>query len=337
MPTTRSAWTIWMASACAVGLMACGDDTTGATVVVYSELPAGSFETVSVRVARGTEIPLERMAAIGPADLDFPLRVPLVYEAGALGPVVVAVEARGAGGLVVTGGADAFYFELGDTLTIPVTLSLACRDVVCSHGERCVDGTCVMVDPPDPDAGVGDDDGGVDLGPVIPPDLGPPGVCDPTAAECYCALDACTVDDDKCDCEGGCLCDLTCSAGQDCDHLHCKDAATECTVAARGGGQVDVDCDGARCPVVDVRDTTDTKVKCHKDSCCLVDCSGADNCEVSCESGSYCTLNCAGATDCGFSGCWADEGSIDCGGIRICGVESCPPDLGCREATAEAD
>ena len=317
----------------------CGEETTGANVVIYSELPAGSLDRIEVRVTRANDIPQERMVAIGPDAVQFPVEVPLRYEAGPLGPLVVGVEGRGPGGLVVTGGANAFDFVVGERLTIPVRLTAACTDVVCGDDERCEEGSCVGVVEPSVDMGSPDgaDLGSGDMGPgdLGPPDMGP-GVCDPDAPVCYCSLDSCA--GTNCDCEGGCACDLSCMPGQDCDHLHCKNSGSRCDVQARGAGNVDVDCDDAQCTSVDVQQTSNATVRCHKsNACCIVDCRGASNCFVDCEPGAYCALDCAGASNCGFSSCWAEGNPLDCGGIRVCGATACPADTQVCMPGAEID
>ena len=266
--------------------------------------------------------------------MPFPVRVPLRYEAGPLGPITVAAEGRGPGGTTVTGGAQAFYFEVGETLTIPVTLVEACRDVSCGAGERCEDGRCVSDEVPDGGPGA------PDLGqPDLGVDMGRPPICDPGAAVCECSLTGC--DGNNCDCENGCACDLTCPPGQDCDHLHCKDADTECTIDAAGGSNIDVNCDGAWCTDVNLRDVSNADVRCHKDdACCIVDCRGASNCRVSCESGAYCRLDCGAGADenCRFEECWADENPLDCGGgVFVCGAARCPDDRMWRRGTEPDD
>ena len=304
---------------CTLG--ACGDEGTRATVVVRSELPMGALDEVRVQVQRGDEAPIERLLAIGPGASDFPVRVPLVHDSGALGPIEVTVIGRGPAGLEVTGGADPFYFVVGESLTIPVLLSPACVDVACAEGERCVDGVCqgIVVS----DAGPGD----LGTPDMSEPDLGP--MC---AAGCDCVLDECV--GVNCDCEAGCECALTCPPGQSCDHLHCKDPGTSCTVNAQGADTVDVNCDDAQCTSVDVRGTANAYVRCHKNAaCCIVDCTGASNCFVDCEPDAYCRVDCTDASNCGFvetGSCWTDDGPIACGGnVQVCGQPTCPPDDAC--------
>ena len=299
-------------------------NATELVVVTESDLAIpDDLDAVRLEIAgpRGEMVSREAHL-VGQGSVIVPFTLVVLHESGPLGPVEIVAIAQRSGAEVVRAEAVA-WFVVGRSVLVPLSLSSACRDVVCPPELRCVDGECVERELPRDDGGT-PIDGGVDAATPPVPDAGvDAGPTCPVGCECvqWC--------ESGCQCAAGCGCALTCRAGEECTSGKCKDSGTTCALSARGAARIAHTCEaGATCSI-DAREVSNVdRVVCKTGARCELDCTGASNCELECADDASCLVDCSGSSNCFISQCGQlddDESAHrSCGdGIYVCN-RSCP-------------
>lgn len=285
--------------------------TVASDLAVPEELDAVRIEVTSPDGA--TEV---REARASDA-LTLPVRLRVVHEGGAVGPIHVRVLGLLDGETMVEAQAVTAFVP-GQMVSVWLSLSRMCLDVTCAQGETCTDGACAAIAPFEDagmsvvDAAIERDAGVVAIDAFVPEDAFVPDTGPPCTEGCACAQRCAS----GCECRDGCGCTLACGAGEICDAVRCEHASTECQVEAAGASLLDVQCKaGARC-VVDGTGVPEVRVECDR-SPCEVSCAGSGTCRVDCKNDAACLVQCPGISSCVLScGELDDDDDAD---LRACG------------------
>jgi len=197
----------WLAGLALVVVFAgCSEDPrTEIVVSVGSNLSVpGQLDQIHIGVV-GPDMELrEATATLGDGQPPLPRTLGLLHEEGPLGPLSIRVVGRMGGVDVVERRARTSFIE-GRTLLLEMDLLASCLGTMCAASTTCTAGGCqpVDVDPetlpeweggePGIDAGMVEQDAGVDAGPA--PDAGP----EPDAGGCVPSDEMCNGEDDDCD------------------------------------------------------------------------------------------------------------------------------------------
>lgn len=126
-------------AACLLAAVGCTEEKlTQLVVVIDTNLRIDQMEELDVQITRGDTVVAERTVDL--AEVTWPQTIGLVYEAGELGPVRVAIEGR-LGGLAVIERAASTSFTKNETRMVPMYLLGECLAVECTgENETCVGG-----------------------------------------------------------------------------------------------------------------------------------------------------------------------------------------------------
>lgn len=147
----------------------------------------------------------------------------------------------------------------------------------------------------------------------------PPTGCTACAALGWGCASACA-DGARCECGGGCACDILCGMDDDC--IADCGGGSLCGLDVRRTSNADVYCDGSATCIVDAREAGNLDAFCSGNATCVVDCERVSNCFVACTESASCEVDCTRASNCAFTACGGGEAS--CPGDVITCNRPCP-------------
>lgn len=341
-------------------LAACSTTPTQLVVVVDSDLIVPSeLSAVRVITSRNdvtvTELDFPVGLELGQATQVLPFSFGVVPSSGddITERVRITVQGLDRLGDVVVEQTALVGFLPGQSLLLPFFLARSCRSIVCGTGLTCTREGCVsewiaaggllviipgtelssdatvsradaaVIDARDTDGGSFDATAEADvLSSDAPSDSRPdaPGAgCTECAAMGW-GCDSTCPDGARCECGGGCACDILCGDGDDCI-TECG-SASMCQLDVRRASNADIYCDGMATCMVDGRNAANVDMFCSESATCILDCAGVSNCYVACTGSAGCEVDCSGTSNCTFTDCHGAEAW--CAGDVITCNRACP-------------